>query len=169
MTAPSLYQLTTEYTTLLHTLSDMDIDAQTALDTIESTGLQESIAERVQSRVFVTRAMRSHAEAIKAEIKRLTALAKHFDSRADALDESTLTLLQAAHIQRIDGSLMIVKVQNNPPTVDIFEPGLLPLEYTRTPPQPAPAPDKMAIKEALAHGVDIPGARIVQKQRLVIS
>lgn len=169
MTVPSLYQLTTEYTALLHTLSDLDIDAQTALDTIESTGLQESIAERVQSRVFVARAMRNHAEAIKAEIKRLTALAKHFDGRADALDDSTLSLLQSANIHSIDGTLMIVKVQNNPPAVDVFEPGLLPLEYTRTPPPPAPAPDKAAIKEALSRGIDVPGARIVQKQRIVVS
>ena len=169
MTVPSLYQLTTEYVALLHTLADMDIDAQTALDTIECTGLQESIAERVQSRVFVVRAMRAHAEAAKAEIKRLTALARHYDGRADAVEDSTLNLLQAANISRIEGTLMIAKVQNNPASVDVFEPGLLPLDYMRVPPPPAPAPDKTAIKEALSRGVDVPGARLVQKQRLVVS
>ena len=89
MSTPSLYQLTHEYRDLLHTLSDMDIDAQTVLDTSESTGLQESIAQRTQGRVFVIKSMRQHADMVDAEIKRLTKLKKHYEQRADALEEST--------------------------------------------------------------------------------
>lgn len=169
MTTPSLYQLTHDYRELLHTLSDMDIDAQTVLDTIESTGLQESIAQRTQSRVFVMRSMRAHADMVDAEIKRLTKLKKHYEQRADALEESTLALLQSADIHTIEGDLMVVKIRQNPPCVEVFDPDQVPAEYLRNPPPPPPAPDKTAIKDALKRGIDIPGARLVQTQRLAIN
>ena len=169
MTDPSLYQLTHEYRDLLHTLSDMDIDAQTVLDTIESTGLQESIAERTQSRVFVIKSMRQRADVVDAEIKRLTKLKKHYEQRADALEESTLALLQASGIHTIEGDLMVVKVRQNPPCVEVFDTDQVPAEYLRPAPPPPPAPDKAAIKDALKRGIDIPGARLVQTQRLAIA
>lgn len=169
MTTPSLYQLTHEYRTLLHTLSDLDVDAQTVLDTIESTCLQESIAQRTQSRVFVMRSMRAHADMVDAEIKRLTKLKKHYEQRADALEESTLALLQSADIHTIEGDLMMVKIRQNPPCVEVFDPDQVPAEYLRNPPPPPPAPDKTAIKDALKRGIDIPGARLVQTQRLAIA
>lgn len=169
MTTPSLYQLTHEYTQLLHTLSDMDIDAQTVLDTIESTGLQESIAQRTQGRVFVIKSMRQHADMVDAEIKRLTKLKKHYEQRADALEESTLALLQSTGIHTIEGDLMVVKIRQNPPSVDVFDPDQVPAEYLRAVAPPPPAPDKTAIKDALKRGIDIPGARLVQTQRLAIA
>lgn len=169
MSTPSLYQLTHEYRDLLHTLSDMDIDAQTVLDTIESTGLQESIAQRTQSRVFVMRSMRAHAEMIDAEIKRLSKLKKHYEQRADALESSTLALLQSADIHVVEGDLMVVKIRSNPPSVEVFDPDQVPTEYLRTPEPPPPAPDKTAIKDALKRGIDIPGARLIQTQRLAVA
>lgn len=169
MTTPSLYQLTHDYRELLHTLADLDIDAQTALDTIESTGLQESIAQRTQSRVFVMRSMRAHADMVDAEIKRLTKLKKHYEQRADALEASTLALLQGADIHTVEGDLMIVKIRQNPPSVDVYDPAQVPAQYLRTPEPPPPAPDKTAIKDALKRGLDIPGARLVQTQRLAIN
>lgn len=169
MSTPSLYQLTTEYRALIATLSDLDIDAQTARDTIESTGLQDDIAQRVQARVFVASTMRSHSDTVAAEIKRLEALKKHYDTRADALDDSTLNLLQSAGLSVVECPLMIVRVRSNPPAVEITDAAQLPAQYLRTPETPPPAPDKTAIKEALGQGVDVPGARLVQKQRLSVS
>ena len=169
MTTPGLYQLTNEYRQLMQTLSDLDIDAQTASDTIESTGLEDDIADRVQARMFVARAMRSHAETVDAEIKRLSILKKHYADRADAVEESTLAMLQSADLQTVECPLMVVKVRNNPISVEITDPGLIPAQYLRAPAAPPPAPDKAAIKEAMTHGIAVPGVQLVQKQRLTIT
>ncbi|MFW9595947.1 MAG: siphovirus Gp157 family protein, partial [Macromonas sp.] len=130
---------------------------------------QESIAQRTQSRVFVIRSMRQHADMVDAEIKRLTKLKKHYEQRADALEESTLALLQSTGIHTIEGDLMVVKIRSNPPAVDVFDPAQVPTEYLRTPEPPPPAPDKTAIKDALKRGIDIPGARLIQTQRLAVA
>lgn len=169
MTTPSLYQLTAEYRALIATLSDLDIDAKTARDTIESTGLQESIAERVQARMFAARSIRASKDAVTAEIKRLTALEKHKERMASTIEDSTLHMLQGADLSVVECPLMIVRVRSNPASVEITDADALPAQYLRTPEPPPPAPDKTAIKEALAHGTDVPGARLVQKQRLAVS
>lgn len=166
---PSLYQLSAEYDQLLHKLADLDLDAQTIQDTIESTGLMESIGERAQSRMFVARTFRARADTIDAEIKRLTKLKRHCQAVAERVEDSTLELLQRSSISKAEGPLMVVKVQNNPPAVDVFEPGLLPAEYLRQPEPPAPVPDKDVIKAALKAGFDVPGARLTQSCRLAVT
>lgn len=52
-------------------------------------------------------------------------------------------------------------------SVDVFEPRLLPAEYQRVIPATV-EPNKVAIKDALKAGVDVPGARLVYEDRLTI-
>jgi hypothetical protein len=51
--------------------------------------------------------------------------------------------------------------------VDVFEPDLLPAEYMREIPAKH-EPDKALIKRAIGDGFDVPGARIVKRDRLTI-
>lgn len=52
-------------------------------------------------------------------------------------------------------------------SIDIFEPALLPADYMREIPAKQ-EPDKALIKKAIHDGYDVPGARIVKKDRLTI-
>jgi hypothetical protein len=62
----------------------------------------------------------------------------------------------------------VLSVQKNPASVDVFDLAAIPVEFMRIPEPPPPAPDKTAIKAALAAGRDVPGARLVNGTRLAI-
>ena len=162
----SLYVLKGEYMALANKLADMDLDAQTIADTIESTGLTDSISEKGQNIVLLARSIEQHNDAIKAEIDRLQALLQARKARAVALHKYLLTNMLETGIDSIDGPLVSISIRNNPEAVDVFEPGLVPLEYMRQP--DPPPPDKTAIKAALKAGRDVPGCRLTQSQRLAI-
>ena len=76
--------------------------------------------------------------------------------------------MEVAGVTKIESPYFRLTLQNNPPAVDVFEPGLVPSEFMTQPAPPPPAPDKTAIKQAIAAGQDVPGARLSQSQRLVV-
>lgn len=169
MTSVALYTLTAQYQQLLETLADGDFDVATINDTIESTGLIDDIASKAAGIEMVARTLEMHTPALEAEIERLSALKKQRAKAAACLREYLRSNMVSAGIQKLESPLFKIALRNNPPAVDVFELGLLPAEYMTQPAPPPPAPDKAAIKKALAAGVDVPGARLTQSQRLAVS
>ncbi len=102
-------------------------------------------------------------EPIDAELKRIEGEEKFYKNYL-------LTNMQAAGITKIeanDGSFK-ASIQNNPPSVQIDDETLIPADYLRVPEAPPPSPDKALIKQAIADGYTVPGARLQQSQRVVI-
>jgi hypothetical protein len=169
MTGIALYALADQYKQLAERLSSMDLDAQTVADTIEASGLTDEIAEKATGIEIVARTLEMHNPAIDAEIERLTALKKHRQKAAAGLREYLKTHMIATGIQKIEAPLFKIGLRNNPPSVDVFEADLVPLEYMVQPETPPMAPDRKAIAKAIKEGKDVPGARLTQTQRLQVS
>jgi restriction endonuclease S subunit len=168
MSLPALYQLRTEYVELMTKLADMDLDAQTLSDTIESTGVVESFNEKAANVVMVARQFDAHCDAIDSEIERLKALKTSRQNTADKLRDYLLNNMMAAQIESIDHPLMSIKIRNNPESVEVFEEKLIPSDYMTWPKMPDPKPNKTLIKTALKSGQDIPGCKIVRTHSLTI-
>lgn len=166
MTLPALYTLTGQYLALAHQLADMDLDATTVADTIEASGLTDDIAQKATGIEMIARSLEMHTPAIDAEIARLSALKATRTRKAQGLRDYLKINMIAAGIQNLDSPLFCISLRINPPAVDIFEPGLIPAEFMKTPTPPPPAPDKTAIKAAIKAGIEVPGAKLTQGQRL---
>jgi DNA repair ATPase RecN len=169
MTAVALYELAAGYRALLEKLSEGDFDLATIEDTIESTGIVDEIAQKAAGCEMVARTLEMHTPALDAEIERLTALKKRRQAAAKGLRDYLRTNMQAMGITKLESPLFVIKLQNNPPSVDVYEPGLIPVEFMTTPKPPEPAPNKTAIAAAIKGGEEVPGARLTQSQRLVVS
>ena len=169
MTTVALYQLAGQYQQLAEQLADMDLDAQTVADTIEASGLTDDIMVKAQGIECVARTLEMYTPAIDAEIDRLKLLKAGREKKAQGLRDYLKLNMIACGIEKIESPLFKIKLQNNPQAVDIYEPGLIPVEYMRLPEMPPPAPDKTAIKAALKAGHEVQGARLTQGQRLVVS
>jgi len=168
LTSVALYQLTGKYLALVDQLADMDLDAQTVADTIEASGITDEIAVKAQGVEMVARTLEAHNPAIDAEIERLQALKKQRANAAAYLRKYLLHNMQATGITKIETPLFKLSVRDNPPAVEIYEPGLIPAEYMKQKPPPPPEPDKTAIKDAIKAGQDVPGAKLTQGKRLEI-
>ena len=169
MTGIALYEMSYQYRQLLERLSNLDLDAQTIEDTIEGSGLTDDIAQKAAGIEMVARTMEMHNPAIDAEIDRLKALKTQRAKAAQGLREYLRTNMIATGIQKLESPLFKIRLQNNPPSVDVFEPGLVPAQYMTQPKPPEPAPNKTAIAAAIKAGAEVPGAKLVQTQRLVVA
>jgi hypothetical protein len=164
----ALYNISSQYLDLANKLADGDFDLATIEDTIEASGIVDEFNEKAQELEFVARGATAHHAAIDAEIARLTALKARRDGVAAGVRKYILDNMQRTGITKIDCPLFSISIQNNPPAVDVFDPLSLPADYMRTPEPKPPAPDKAAIKAALQSGIEVPGCKLTQSQRLAI-
>lgn len=76
--------------------------------------------------------------------------------------------VDAVEIRSEDALLVVRRLPERDAAVDVFDEKQIPTVYMTAPEPPAPKPDKAAIKRAIEAGQDVPGARIVKRDRLVI-
>ena len=161
----ALYLLKLEYIEAANRLQNLDLDAQTIIDTLDSMG--GDIEEKATNTVMVCRNLKATAAAIKEAEAAMATRRKAIESRAAQLEKGVFDTMQQTGISRIESPYFALSIANNPGAVDVFEPGLLPADYMREVPA-YEEPDKALIAKALKAGFDVPGARLAQSQRLVI-
>jgi hypothetical protein len=161
----ALYQLVAEYRTAAERLSDLDLDAQTIADTLES--LTGDLEVKAQNVAFMCRNLEVTSAAIKAHEAEQKARREAIDARADALRSYLQRCMEAAGIDKIEGPGVAIGFRKSSAVV-INEPGLIPAEFMRQPEPQAPTPDKKAIGDALKAGAEVPGAHIEHRRNLTV-
>lgn len=162
----ALYQIAQEYRAMVNALMDSTDDAQTIKDTIEAESYPLEI--KVQQVAYAPKMLDAEAEAIETAANEMMVRAKSKRSRAMNIREYIKTSMEVAGVSKIDCPYFSISIKNNPASVDIFEPSLIPAEYMRQPEPPKPTPDKTAIKAAIKSGIEVSGALLVSGTRLEI-
>ena len=163
MTALTLYDLKGQWKELADKLADMDLDAQTVADTIEASDVQCALEEKAQGYEMVARSFEAPIPAIDAEIKRLQAMKKASQNRADVMRKRLHDAMVELQIEKIKSPLFEIRRQKNPVAVEVYNIDLIPFEFWKT---PEPEIDKAGLKAALQAGKEIEGARLTQSEGL---
>lgn len=128
------------------------------------TQLEITEAERMtkgEGYVYVIKQLRSQAELLKAEAKRLQEIAKHYEASAEKLADRLLQSVIAHGAIKTDFVSISTRKSKS---VSITDESLLGAEYLRIKTEP----NKTAIKEALEAGQEVQGALIVENYSLNI-
>lgn len=165
----TLYDLAGQYKALAQKLAGLDLDAQTIEDTIEGSGLVDEINVKVQGCELVARSLEAFNPAIDAEIARLTDLKKHRSSAAKGLRDYIKAQMEAAEITKITAPMVTLSIVQIPPSVEIYEEGLLDARYMVQKPAPAPTPSKTIIAADLKAGIEVQGAKLTHSTRLKVA
>lgn len=163
----ALYEIAATYRADAEKLADMDLDEQTLADTLE--GLGGELEVKAQNVVMFARNLEATAAAIKEAEAQMAARRKAIENRAAGMRAYVMTSMQVANVQKIECPFFKLALQNNPPAVDVFEAATVPSEFWVQAPPPPPALDKKAIAAAIKAGREVPGAKLTQGQRLVVS
>ena len=126
--------------------------------------LEITEAERMtkgEGYVYVIKQLKSQADLLKAEAKRLLEIAKQYENSGDKLADRLLQSV-IAHGQ-IKTDFVTISTRKSK-SVSITDESLLKAEYLRIKTEP----NKTAIKEALESGQEVAGALIVENYSLNI-
>lgn len=141
-----------------------EVDAQTVMDTLES--LDGELNEKAVAIAQFSRNIDATAQAVRDAGKAMLERAARLEKRAESIRQYMLFQLQHAQVSKIECPWFTIAIKRNPPAVIIDDEKALPAEYLTQPEPPAPRPDKTKIKDAIKAGTDVPGARLVQTDRL---
>ena len=162
----ALYSLASEYRAAAERLADLDLDAQTIADTLES--LSGELEVKAQNVALFVRKLESDAAAMKEWAKGAVERAKATETRADALRAYLARCMDDTGIEKIEGPGVRLSFRKSSAVVIDGE-DLIPAEFMRVKPPPPPEPDKKAIADAIKAGREIPGAHIEARRSLQIT
>lgn len=158
MTLPTLYEIAKEYREDMERLADLDLSPEAVQDTIE--GMSGAIQQKAQNIGSLVKHLEVTVEAMKDAEAQMAKRRKALENRIEHIQAYTLSVMQFNNIQKIETPYFNLTVVKNPPKVDIYDINQVPAHFMRQPEPPPPAPDKVAIKESLKHGEDVPGCRL---------
>lgn len=161
----ALYAIAAEYRAAADKLAELDLDAQTIVDTLES--LSGDLEAKAQNVAYVIRNLEVTAQAIKAFEEQQRDRRKAIEIRAEGLRRYLQGCMEGCGIDRIEGPGVVLSFRKSSAVV-IDGADLIPADLMRVP-EPKPAePDKAAIAEAIKAGREVPGAHIEQRRTLQI-
>ena len=160
----ALYEIVAEYRQQLDALAELDIDAQTYADTLES--MDGDLRDKLRAVIAYSLDLEIEATGAAAASKRMNERAESIENRVKWLREYALRAMEATGLPEISTDEWAAKVAKKPPAVVIAEGAELPAEYVRT--TVKTEPDKAALKAALTAGTVVPGVSLVAGHRIQI-
>ena len=159
-----LYECVAEYRQQLDALAELDLDAQTYADTLES--MDGDLKDKLRAVIAYSLDLEIEATGAAAASKRMKERADSLDNRVKWLREYALRAMEATGMGEISTDEWAAKVAKKPASVVIAEGVELPAEYVRT--TVKTEPDKAALKAALTAGKAVPGVSLVAGHRIHI-
>jgi len=163
----ALYLLANEYRATADKLAEMDLDEQTIADTLDA--MSGDLEVKAANVAMIVRNIEATANAIRDAEAAMEKRRNAMERKAERLRLYLLESMQHAGIKRVECPEFVLAVRDNPISVEVYEPALVPVEFMRQRDAPPASPDKTAIKEAIKSGAEIPGCRFAAStQRLEI-
>ena len=161
-----LYELV-RYQHELEVLADSgDIPPEQIRDTLEA--LEGDIQDKAINVAAFTRNLEATAESVREAAKAMLARADRIEKRAESIRAYLLFNMQAAGISRVESPWFTLALRKNPPAVIVDDESQIPAEYFVQPPAPPPRLDKVSLKKAIQAGTEVPGAHLLQSERVEI-
>lgn len=148
----NLYKLTQNYQNVLEIAEQLD--AETLKDTLDS--IDEAINDKVENTAYVIKQLDANVAAIDTEIKRLQAMKSAQSNNAKNLKLYIQESMEKVGLDKVQGNLIKVAIQNNPASVVVTDEKKLAKYFVEQPPQL----NKTILKQDLKNGLEVDGAEL---------
>lgn len=155
----NLYELSQNYLAV----QDMDLEPETLKDTLDS--IEEAIEVKAENIAKWIRNLEADKKAFEEEEKRFKEKKQAADNRIKSLKQYLEDNMRLTGKTKFKAGFFSFAIQNNPPSVEVFDEALLPERFLIEQP---PKIDRAGIKELLKAGEEVPGAELKQTAGLRI-
>ncbi|QWU14308.1 virus Gp157 [Paenibacillus sophorae] len=161
-----LYELMDKYTLLNQYIEDAldgdldDDNLQTLLDSLES--IEDMIEVKVENTTKLLKNIESEIKIYKDEEERLAKKRKTLQCRYDGIKAYVQSLLEANGIEKVNAGIFKVRLQKNPPSINVLDEKKIPEVYKI--PQPAKVDTKTLLADAKA-GKIVDGVELITDKK----
>lgn len=166
----SLYTLSSQVEQLLNSPDAIDPEtgelSEALVDALAMTKDKGvSVCAYILNQELTVKAMSDH-------VLRVNERAAALERKTEKLREYLATSMKRAGISQItanDGTFSAKLLLERDAAVEIFDEKQIPAEFMKTPKTPDPKPSKADISKAIKAGREVPGAKIVKRDRLELA
>ncbi|EAE6445128.1 siphovirus Gp157 family protein [Listeria monocytogenes] len=156
----TLYSIQGKYQQLLNLAEQLD--PELLKDTLES--IDDELETKAENVAFVIKELEGQSLILDKETKRLAERKNIINNNVKRLKQSLFDTMITAKKQKIKTNLFTLDIRKNPPSVIVEDESKL-LNYLIEEPKKL---DKTKLGDDLKKGIEVPGAKIVQTERLQI-
>lgn len=156
----TLYSIQGKYQQLLNLAEQLD--PELLKDTLES--IDDELETKAENVAFVIKELEGQSLVLETETKRLAERKNTINNNVKRLKQSLFDAMITANKQKIKTNLFTLDIRKNPPSVIVEDESKL-LNYLVEQPKKL---DKTRLSDDLKKSIEIPGAKIVQTERLQI-
>ena len=157
-----LYEIPTKIRAVLDGI-DCDPETGEILNADALHAVEVEAAEKIEATALYLRELDAEAKAAKDEADRMLARVKSMQKRSDYLKSMLLDALHATG--KVKTARVTVSIRTTK-AVEIAEGADLPEAYTTV--KTTVSPNKVAIKQALLDGVEVPGCELIERESVSI-
>lgn len=156
----TLYSIQGKYQQLLNLAEQLD--PELLKDTLES--IDDELETKAENVAFVIKELEGKSLVLETETKRLAERKNTINNNVKRLKQSLFDAMITAKKQKIKTNLFTLDIRKNPHSVLVEDESKL-INYLVEQPKKL---DKTKLKDDLKKGIDVPGAVLVQTERLQI-
>lgn len=156
----TLYSIQGKYQQLLNLAEQLD--PELLKDTLES--IDDELETKAENVAFVIKELEGQSLVLETETKRLAERKNTINNNVKRLKQSLFDAMITAKKQKIKTNLFTLDIRKNPHSVLVEDESKL-INYLVEQPKKL---DKTKLKDDLKKGIDVPGAVLVQTERLQI-
>ncbi|EAC3586968.1 siphovirus Gp157 family protein [Listeria monocytogenes] len=156
----TLYSIQGKYQQLLNLAEQLD--PELLKDTLES--IDDELETKAENVAFVIKELEGQSLILEKETKRLAERKNTINNNVKRLKQSLFDAMITAKKQKIKTNLFTLDIRKNPPSVIVEDESKL-LNYLIEQPKKI---DKTKLGDDLKKGIEVPGAKIIQTERLQI-
>ncbi|EPG1366748.1 siphovirus Gp157 family protein [Listeria monocytogenes] len=156
----TLYSIQGKYQQLLNLAEQLD--PELLKDTLES--IDDELETKAENVAFVIKELEGQSLILEKETKRLAERKNTINNNVKRLKQSLFDAMITANKQKIKTNLFTLDIRKNPHSVFVEDESKL-INYLVEQPKKL---DKTKLKDDLKKGIDVPGAVLVQTERLQI-
>ncbi|EOE5373622.1 siphovirus Gp157 family protein [Listeria monocytogenes] len=156
----TLYSIQGKYQQLLNLAEQLD--PELLKDTLES--IDDELETKAENVAFVIKELEGQSLVLETETKRLAERKNTINNNVKRLKQSLFDAMITAKKQKIKTNLFTLDIRKNPHSVFVEDESKL-INYLVEQPKKL---DKTKLKDDLKKGIDVPGAVLVQTERLQI-
>ncbi|EAC5361796.1 siphovirus Gp157 family protein [Listeria innocua] len=156
----TLYSIQGKYQQLLNLAEQLD--PELLKDTLES--IDDELETKAENVAFVIKELEGQSLILEKETKRLAERKNTINNNVKRLKQSLFDAMITANKQKIKTNLFTLDIRKNPPSLIVEDESKL-LNYLIEQPKKL---DKTKLSDDLKKGIEVPGAKIIQTERLQI-
>ena len=159
-----LYELTEIYQNVWDLVNDEDADLEALEKALAS--VEEGIEGKAENTAKLIKSLEGNVTNIREEEKRLAGKRRAMENKIKNIKGYLESQLETMNIDRVQGELFTVALQNNPQSVKFIDEDLIPVEYKEE--VVTVKIPKKRILDDIKEGIEVPGVEVVQTKSLRI-